>query len=73
MSDKNREAGGLEKVFWGAGGVLAFIGGFIHVAQSGGMTQVVSARGISPIVLIIWVPGIALLGIAWLLKKGRGG
>ena len=72
MSER-KEASGLEKFFWVAGGVLAFIGGLIHVGASGGMTQVVTARGISPVVLIIWVPGIALLGIAWLMKRARSG
>jgi len=53
--------------------VLALIGGLMHVGASGGMTNVVGAKGVLPVVLLIWVPGIVLLGIAWLMKQARAG
>ena len=66
-----KQAGGVEKVLWAAGGTLAFVGGFIHMAESGGPIAVINARGISLTALMLWLPGIVLLGIAWLMAKAR--
>ena len=71
MPDDKKEEGFLEKTLWLVGGILAFVGGFIHMAEHGGARGVISARSISPHVLLVWLPGMALLGIAWLLKNAR--